>query len=1096
MHTVSYKIFKKLTQGCKSLHLLLSFFTLVISICTYAQQSALSTIFLRQIDSLTNMGIRPDETRMETNRQMPFLKYNTKNKKLSYVNAMPAVNKPLSTASCNDTSGRFSINKDSVELYVQNTCVTKDGNLLIVGEIRDVHNPVYILKGMLIKTDFNGNILWSKLFDSTNHSQNTYVAYSHVLELKDGSIIIAGSSSDLPSGNDDLLITKTDASGNIIWTKDMYSRLWANSYNDAHHYFIFQLKEDPVTGEVYIQGNTWSDGSFIIKLDGTNGNILWSNNYRPPGNAFTILSGAGIIIRPNEIVSFASRLDPEPGILIYRINKINGDTTQTKALTLLDIPLTSLAFYINNPVTSMDDGSYAFTGMLAGAIAYGYNGIVPLYQAGVIKLDTDFNFLKGYVFRNKISCENLLKFTLYPNGSGLLAMHPMNGNYSGETYYTQFKDDVILKERRRQYSNERFSGINESIRIKDGADLAVQTVGDSIITNGKKIIFTKLHLSDTSSICLGDETRVTFIEPLRYGNPAFAPLDSIKKNIFIQREIKKITAEAVVLNAPVSICYQTSICDTLKLSASADSICPQTPVVIKVHKNPQCASLVQFDFDTTAVQSFQQLTDSTYQLIFKSAWQGYIKGSLPGCDIHRDSFLMTVLQAPSLLQLGADTSICPGNQLVLNAHKGYGSYRWQNGSTDSVFIVTQPGTYFVTITSPCGGQFSDTVLVTAHQPIAFSLGNDISICNKDTATIIAPTGFINYQWSPSYNISQTNGSSVNVSPATDTYYSVKAEKTPGCFAYDTIKINVKTQPLIQLGPDKSFCSGDSAILNAGNAFSQYQWNNGNVTQQIYVSTKGNYSVIGITADGCKSYDTLSIVNVWSNPIVHLDQNPNLCIGSTRTLQPGNYSSYIWQDGSVLPSFTISAPGNYYVTVTDNHQCQGSDTVRIATLHSTPSKFLPPDTAVCAYGKLMLATNQAFASYLWSNGEISASILITQPGLYWMQATDQYSCTGKDSVTVLSKECAVGLYVPTAFSPNKDGKNDVFKPLVLGNVIQFEWSIYNRYGQIIFTTHDPAKGWDGTVKGVLQNSAGFVWQCRYQLEGEKMKFKSGAVVLVR
>ncbi len=334
------------------------------------------------------MRARPGEARMDMNWQIPALNYNAKNKKLSYVNAMAAVNKPLSTASCNDTSGRFNISKDSVELYVQNTCVTKDGNLLIVGEIRDVHNLVYILKGMLIKTDFNGNILWSKLFDSTNHSQYSYVSYNHVLELKDGSLITAGSSSDLPSGNNDLLITKTDASGNIIWTKDMYSRLWANSYNDAR-YFILQLKEDPVTVEVYIQGNTWSDGSFFLKLDGANGNILWSNNYRPPGNAFTILSGAGMIIKPNEIVSFASRLEPEPGILIYRIDKTNGDTTQTKALTLLDTPLASLAFYINNLVTSMDDGSYALTGMLAGAIAYGYNGIVPLYQAGVIKLDTD-----------------------------------------------------------------------------------------------------------------------------------------------------------------------------------------------------------------------------------------------------------------------------------------------------------------------------------------------------------------------------------------------------------------------------------------------------------------------------------------------------------------------------------------------------------------------------------------------------------------------------------------------------------------------------------------------------------------------------------
>jgi len=97
---------------------------------------------------------------------------------------------------------------------------------------------------------------------------------------------------------------------------------------------------------------------------------------------------------------------------------------------------------------------------------------------------------------------------------------------------------------------------------------------------------------------------------------------------------------------------------------------------------------------------------------------------------------------------------------------------------------------------------------------------------------------------------------------------------------------------------------------------------------------------------------------------------------------------------------------------------------------------------------------------------------------------------------LQKECMKGIYVPTAFSPNLDGKNDIFRPLLFGNIIAFEWSVYNRYGQIIFTANDRLKGWDGTFKGAAQNAGSFVWVCRYQFSGESVQVKTGSVVLIR
>ncbi|MEI9911614.1 MAG: hypothetical protein WDO71_19365 [Bacteroidota bacterium] len=212
--------------------------------------------------------------------------------------------------------------------------------------------------------------------------------------------------------------------------------------------------------------------------------------------------------------------------------------------------------------------------------------------------------------------------------------------------------------------------------------------------------------------------------------------------------------------------------------------------------------------------------------------------------------------------------------MFLNARKGYASYQWNDGSVDSVLTVNAPGIYYVAVTDGCGNLFSDTVTILPAPPIPFDIGLDRAKCNNDTLHLSAPGGFLNYSWGPAYSINSLTAQYVIVQPAIDTVYFVQAEKTPGCFAYDTIRITVNTSPPIQLGADKSFCQGDSAVLNAGDDFVQYQWNTGSLSQQVTVHTAASYSVIATTAAGCRSYDTLSVINVWINPIVTLDSNPD------------------------------------------------------------------------------------------------------------------------------------------------------------------------------------------------------------------------------
>jgi gliding motility-associated-like protein len=111
-------------------------------------------------------------------------------------------------------------------------------------------------------------------------------------------------------------------------------------------------------------------------------------------------------------------------------------------------------------------------------------------------------------------------------------------------------------------------------------------------------------------------------------------------------------------------------------------------------------------------------------------------------------------------------------------------------------------------------------------------------------------------------------------------------------------------------------------------------------------------------------------------------------------------------------------------------------------------------------------------------------------------TDNNNCIGKDTIIVFQKDCLMGLFTPSAFTPNRDGKNDVFKPVFWGAVKQFKFVVYNRWGEVVFTTSELNKGWDGTVKGVLQDSGVFIWTCTYKFDSEKEKMGKGTVVLLK
>ncbi len=953
--------------------------------------------------------------------------------------------------------------------FTTSSSMTPDDHLILSGVHRDNPYDASWERAFLTKTDGKGNLVAKKRLSIGKNC----VILSQT-RLADNNILAVGHFSE-PQTASGFFLVKLDDDLNIIWTKN---------YSVVHPTWHVSGIAEAADGSIFVGlfyhdfGNL-NDSMMLTKFDNT-GNFVWKKTYRPTGSV-SLFAYVGNLITSGQDIYFQSHVYYEAEqkwkTLVTKIDQLSGNILWSKRYSYtgghtqfnLGAKMSSNSFYysgfIDLPTQSgqvfmkIDDdgnilnvamhtssaGSIQYSSRLArnsdiilsgGFTDYSVNPSVP-YQP-FVRLDSNFN----------IRLSRKSPMITYNFSSGI--EEDQQGFvyvYGSNAYSNNYNNDISLK----KYTHDGNLGT---------------CLSDTFIVDQPAV---SLTVTDLPMITASGAPFPIVVVPFSEVN------FSLQQNGMF--------------------CSSVYNCDTLWLNGPATICDSSASFTFYANKNVGCQAAVNWIVSPSTVE-IQQQTDSLIKLRFLENTIYTLRARLlTGCRIYTDS--LEIISRPSpQLRLGPDTSICPNNTLLLNARSGFQTYLWHDNSADSTFLVTTPGTYFVQATDACGNISKDTVIVSAAPPIAFDIGPNRTKCNNDTLHLTAPGGFLNYDWGPAYNINTQAAQQVIVQPAADTIYFVKAEKTPGCFAYDTVRVKVNESPQINLGADKSFCSGDSTLLNAGTGFTQYQWSNNSSSQQVVVHTAGSYSVIGTTTEGCKSYDTLKVLNVWPNPVVSLNNDPELCAGSTRILQAGNFSSWLWQDGSTSSSFNATGIGTYYVTVKDNNQCKGSDTVRIMRLLPLPANFLPSDTAICNYGSLLIKPSGNYSNYTWNNNAVSSSISITAPGIYWLQVTDASKCIGRDSILVNPKECLRGFYIPNAFTPDRNGRNDDFKPFIGGIVKQYQFTIYNRWGQVVFTTKELARGWDGTFGGQQQDTNVFAWMCTYQLEGEGVNRERGTVLVIR
>jgi gliding motility-associated-like protein len=290
------------------------------------------------------------------------------------------------------------------------------------------------------------------------------------------------------------------------------------------------------------------------------------------------------------------------------------------------------------------------------------------------------------------------------------------------------------------------------------------------------------------------------------------------------------------------------------------------------------------------------------------------------------------------------------------------------------------------------------------------------------------------------------------------------------------------------------CIDSSKILSAGAGFNSYLWNTGAKTPSILIHQQGIYTAIATDSADCVANDTFDIKT--DTVVSALPKNFFLCVNNSTVIDAGSgFQSYLWSNDSTTEIININSPGIYWVTVSDSNNCFGTDSIKVVSV-PLPDNFLSADSVKCFYSNITLQPNNSFSKYLWSTGATSSSINIMEPGVYSLQVTDGYGCVGEDSISISDSACKEYFYIPNAFTPNGDGKNDIFKPAFAGAVTEYNFIVYNRWGQKIFSSNNVADGWDGTVNGQPQPSGTYVWFCSYQLYQRTSMTQKGTVVLIR
>ncbi len=367
-----------------------------------------------------------------------------------------------------------------------------------------------------------------------------------------------------------------------------------------------------------------------------------------------------------------------------------------------------------------------------------------------------------------------------------------------------------------------------------------------------------------------------------------------------------------------------------------------------------------------------------------------------GCSTE-DTFYVSQSDPPDV-ELGADTSICKGQNVVLDAQDlnvtPNVSFLWSTGATTQTLDVSSTDNYKVTVANT-NCEDRDSAMVTVFES-EVHLGNDTSICSGNSLVLDAENAGATFEWN-------TGETTQTLEVTSDGMYHVTVSyPTTGCIsAYDTINVSTYANTVsLELGSDTSICGG-SLSLDAENAGAFYLWSTGETSQTISADVTDNYAVTVTNPDNCIGIDDMTLT-VDPIPVVDLGSDTSICDGTILQLDAQNSGSdFTWSNAESSQSIDVTTADDYSVTVTNPQGCEESDTITVGVL-SVPAVDLH-DTVVCPSSLVVFDAENAGDEYYWNTDDTTQIINTFFPGKYIVTVTRANGCIDIDSAVVTHKQ---------------------------------------------------------------------------------------------
>lgn len=442
-----------------------------------------------------------------------------------------------------------------------------------------------------------------------------------------------------------------------------------------------------------------------------------------------------------------------------------------------------------------------------------------------------------------------------------------------------------------------------------------------------------------------------------------------------------------------------------------------------------------------------------------------------------------------------DTTLCEGDHIIFKLNVINGIFHWYfknpDGSiskevTENSYWTKTPGTIYVEMRqNDCDGCIMyDSITINYVPRPNIDLEDSLGVCKGDSLLLSVNDPAASCVWS-------TGSTENHIWAKSAGMYWVEA-RANGCTLKDTVEVIDAPIQTYSLPTDTILCTGDKLQLHANFPETRIMWNDNMPGNSFEVTQAGDYWIELTNSSGCKHSDTISI---------RYQPTPEIDIGNDTTLCEGNVlyagvqydgADYLWNNGIKTSHQTISKEGVYWLKV-NKYGCTFTDTIKVK--YTLPPKLsLASPVEICDKKELIIDPHlQQEADYLWSNGSVDKTLTIHTPGIYSLTVSN--SCgTDTDKVTVYRGFCR--FILPNAFTPNNDGKNDVFKLKSTAFISKYHIVIYNRWGQQVYTSTDPGTGWDGRFKGVAQPQGTYLWHIAItDVDGYTYNEK-GSILLLR